>query len=531
MREAASGERTRFSTGRTAGALVPLFSIPSTSSWGVGEILDLPRLARWLEAAGLGLVQILPVNEMAEGQNSPYSALTAMAIDPIFISVGEIDEFRAAGGEAALAAEDRRTLAEVRRSATVDYPTVRGLKSRALGDAFERFVSREWARGTARGEAFGAYIEQERFWVGDYALFRALHEERDQQSWVDWPAGLRDRDPEALAGARRRLERPILYYTWLQWIAAGQWLRARRDSGGIGIFGDFPFGVSTDSADVWSRQHEFRIDVSVGVPPDAFSETGQDWGLPAYRWDVIAASGDEFIRQRAERCAYLFDGFRIDHLVGFYRTYMREADGRACFDPPDEPSQLAQGERLMARFSETGARLIAEDLGTVPDFVRESLARLRIPGMKVLRWERHWHAEGKPFRDPAEYAADSVATSGTHDTETLAEWWDTADADERGRVCEISALGDAGCSPDAPFSAALRDALLSVLYASGSGLLLLPVQDIFGWRDRINTPALVSTDNWCWRLPWAVDTMRDRPDARERAAFLRELSTKYRRSG
>ena len=514
----------RFAAGRHAGALIPLFSIPSRHSWGVGEIADLPRLARWLAAAGLDFVQLLPVNEMAEGQNSPYSALTAMAIDPIFISIGDLPEFGDAGGEESLSAEERSRLDAARRAASVDYIAVRELKSRVLREAFETFVALEWHSGSARGAAFGRFIEQSRWWLEDYALFRALHDEHDKRSWVDWDPALSRRAPQMLAEARDRLDGLVLYYMWLQWVAEEQWQQARRDCGRVGVFGDFPFVVGADSADVWARQNEFRVDVSVGVPPDAFSETGQDWGLPAYRWDVVAASGDEWLRQRASRCGALFDGFRIDHLVGFYRTYMREPDGSAHFEPPDEPSQLAQGERLMAHFAETGSRLIAEDLGTVPDFVRQSLARLRVPGMKVLRWERHWDTDGQPFRDPAEYPPDSVATTGTHDTETVAEWWDTAPCDERRRVCEIPALRNAGCTPDDTFSADVRDALLSTLYSAGSDLLILPVQDIFGWRDRVNTPAVVSDANWSWRLPFPVEALQDRPEARERAAFLARLA-------
>lgn len=519
----------RFASGRHTGALIPLFSIRSSSSWGVGEITDLPRLARWIQAAGLDFVQLLPVNEMAEGQNSPYSALTAMAIDPIFICAGELPEFRDVGGEQSLAPGERSVLDAARVASSVDYAAVRALKSRVFQEAFDLFISREWRTGSARGVALREFIEQAGWWVHDYALYRALHDENEQRSWVDWEPGLSLRVPTALADARGRLESHILYYTWLQWVADDQWQQARRDCGNVGVFGDFPFVVGADSADVWARQHEFNVDVSVGVPPDAFSETGQDWGLPAYRWDVVAASGDEWLRQRASRCAALFDGFRIDHLVGFYRTYMRERDGTSHFEPPDEPSQLAQGERLMARFAETGSRLIAEDLGTVPDFVRQSLARLRLPGMKVLRWERDWTVDGQPFRDPAGYPADSVATSGTHDTEPVADWWDAAPFDERRGACEIPALRDAGCSPEDEFSPKVRDALLTALYSAGSDLLIVPVQDIFGWRDRVNTPALVSDENWTWRLPFPIDAADDLPQARERAAFLRQLATTYGR--
>src|SRR5690606_3823127 len=189
-----------------------------------------------------------------------------------------------------------------------------------------------------------------------------------------------------------------------------------------------------------SRQEQFRIDASVGVPPDAFSETGQDWGLPVYRWDVHEATGYAWLRQRAQRCFELFDGFRVDHLVGFYRTFVRERDGETYFVPPDEPAQKTQGERLLRLFMESGAAILAEDLGTIPDFVRESLDRLGVPGMKVLRWEREWKQDGQPFRDPATYPAVSVAISGTHDTETMAEWWDNADRDERAAAAALRSL-------------------------------------------------------------------------------------------
>ena len=518
-------DRRSFHDGRHAGLLIPLFSMPSRTSWGVGEIADISKFAPWLAESGVDFLQLLPVNEMEEGQNSPYSALSAMAIDPVFIALNDVPEFVEYGGEPALDDDDRRKLEDVRRPGAVDFRRVRALKSRALRAAFAVFRQRHCDRGSPRDQAFRAFVDEQRWWLEDYSLFRALHDEHHGRYWRDWEPRLRARDPQALAEARERLATSILYYQYLQWLAGDQWQRARRDCGNVGIFGDFPFMVSGHSADVWSRQHEFRIDASVGVPPDAFSETGQDWGLPVYRWDVQRHGDYEWLRQRARRCTELYDGFRIDHLVGFYRTFVRERTGHTYFMPAAPPDQNAQGERLMTLFRESGACIIAEDLGVVPDFVRESLARMHVPGLKVLRWERHWHDPGQPFRRPSEYPALSVAISGTHDMETLAEWWDSADNIERELCARLPGLRDAGCLPDQPFTATTRDALLRALFHAGSNLLILPIQDVFGWRDRVNTPAVVNDENWTWRLPWPVEDLRTQPAAQERSRFLRQLSS------
>jgi len=519
---------SRFGPGRHTGALVPLFSIPSTHSWGIGEIPDLARFAVWLRQAELDFVMLLPVNEMGPGQNSPYSALSAMAIDPLYIALADLDEYVEAGGEAALAQGDRETLERARESTRVLYGPIRDVKSRALRDAFHRFEERHWSTGSRRASAFREFMDRERWWLDDYALFRALHHEHEGRYWIEWPEGLRYRHDEALAQARQTVGREMLYRSWLQWIADEQWQRARAECGDIAILGDFPFIVSGDSADVWARQREFRLDASVGTPPDAFSATGQDWGLPVYRWDVIAPNY-EWLHQRARRSAELYDGFRVDHLVGFYRTYVRERDGTAGFFPEDEPSQTAQGERLLGLFGEYGALIVAEDLGSVPEFVRESMARLNVPGYKVLRWERFWDEPGKPFRDPGTYPAVSLATSSTHDTETLAEWWDAATMEERTAIVAVPSLPD-GCDPSVAFCDSVRDALLHALCSAGSNLVLIPVQDVFGWRDRINTPAVVDDINWTWRLPWLVEDLQSQPIAHERARFLRDTIERCRRS-
>jgi 4-alpha-glucanotransferase len=521
-------------SGRHSGLLVPLFSIPSRASWGIGEIGDIPLFARWLRAGGQDLLQLLPINEMAIGERSPYSAMTAMAIDPIFISAHALAEFRALGGEAAMGREWQERLEAARRSATIDHALVRSVKEPALRATFDEFRRRQAGQGSPESEAFEAWTAEQAWWLDDYALFRALHARERGRAWTDWPAPLRDRQEEALAEAARELAGEVCYRKWLQFVADTEWREARERARPVSLLGDLAFMVDRDSADVWAHAGSFRLDVSVGAPPDAFSASGQNWGVPAYRWEELAARDFDWLRQRARRMASLFDGYRVDHLVGFYRTYIFPNDGSpASFSPEDEAGQLALGETVLPIFGSCGARVMAEDLGTVPDFVRESLARLGVPGYKVFRWERHWKSEGQPYRDPAAYPAASVATSGTHDTEPMAVWWDGLDAAERAAVLAAPGVAERAAALDSPrgeFTPALRDVLVEVLFASGSDILLLPIQDVFGWRDRINVPARIDDCNWTWRLKWPVDALGSEPEACERAETLRRWSRVYNRA-
>ena len=494
-------------------------------------------MTRWLEAGGQTLLQFLPINEMPPGETSPYSALSAMAIDPQFISLADVEDFANVGGEAALDAAARKRLDAVRMAPVIDYATVRELKQGALRRSFHRFRDVELAAGTRRAAAFRSYCEHESWWLDEYALFRALHARYSERAWTDWPEPLRSRHADALASARQELADDISFRQYLQWIAGDQWGAARDAAGGVALFGDLPFMVSGDSADVWGRQDEFRLDASVGVPPDAFSETGQDWGLPVYRWDVLAERDFDWLRHRARRNADLFDGYRVDHLVGFYRTYFRPfGGGDPQFVPADESSQRSLGERVLAVLREPGSEIIAEDLGVVPDFVRESLQRLGVPGYRVLRWERHWHDDGRPFRNPLEFPVLSVATSGTHDTEPMVIWWEGAAPDERNAVLDIPFVRDrvtdddrtrALGSPSLPHTVA--EALLELVFASASDLVILPIQDVFGWRSRINQPATVGQENWTWRLPWPSDRLPEQPDAIGVAAQLREWARRHGR--
>ncbi len=508
---------------RQAGVLLPLFSIRSARDWGIGEIPDLLPFARWCAGAGFSIVQVLPVNEASRGQNSPYAALSAFAIDPVYLALGGLEDFEAAGGEAALSTDDRARLARVRAAPAVHWNEVRALKRRALELAFARFERDEWSRGTARARALEAFAREEAAWLDDYALFVAIHDDAlGGRAWMEWPAPLRDRAPEALADARARHSRAILFHTWLQWQLEEQWHAARRAANDLGVelAGDLPFMVATDSADVWARRGDFRLDARVGVPPDAFSATGQDWGLPVYRWDVMEREGYPWLTERARRMADLYGLYRVDHVVGLYRTYFFPNDGsEAAFIPEGEAAQTRNGERVLGVFS-AGARVIAEDLGTVPDFVRESLRRIAVPGYRVLRWERHWKEPGQPFRDPRDWPAVSVATTGTHDTDALADWWDGMPDDERDAFLALPALAALRARGKAPFDDGVRDALLELVYGSGSDLLLLPFQDAFGLRDRVNVPGTVTEENWTYRMPRDLGALAADLGARDRLRGL-----------
>ena len=520
---------------RKAGVLLPLFSVRTKNGWGVGEIPDLEVLAAWAAQAQLAIVQLLPVNEVRGGETSPYSASSAFAIDPVYLGLDACEDFQAAGGRKALGKEDRRLLDELILSPKVDWPRVRALKDRAARLAFRHFLSADGKRGGKRAKALKDFRCQNE-WLNDHALYCALHDHL-KKGWKDWPPELRDRDKTALTHAARQNAKEILYQCWLQWQLDRQWQEARKNAcrWGVDFMGDLPFVVSWDSSDVWAHREWFRLDRRVGTPPDFFSPTGQDWGLPLYDWPTMARTDFQWMRERARRSGTMYGLFRVDHVIGMYRTYSRSHDGRrASFSPSDEEAQIRLGETLLTIMSGFG-QVIAEDLGAVPDFLPPSLARLKVPGYRVLRWEKieTWRNGHKEIlvRDPASWPVISVATSGTHDTETQAEWWNNISPEERRAFIALPAMQ--GLDPHQDFDLRIRDGLLQTLYASRSQLCLLPFQDLMGSRERVNVPGTVNDGNWTYRMPMDLDDLRADQDTTHRLAQLainnhRGLASKMR---
>ena len=514
---------------RRAGVLIPLFSVRTTTGWGLGEIPDVAAMATWAAEAGFRVVQMLPVWAVTGGETSPYSAATAFAIDPVYLGLDACEDFVAAGGRLALSNEDRQLLDEVAAAPTVPWNQLRLLKKRGMRLAFDHFRTHDWRWRTKRLRQLAQFREENRDWIEDYALFAVLHG-RFGKPWKEWPKDLAGRQSAALTRATKEHVEEILFVCWQQWQLDEQWRTARTEAAALGVdlMGDLPFVVAEDSADVWKERHLFRLDLHVGAPPDALCAEGQDWNLPLFNWRAMEQTDFAWMRRRAERSGRLFAMCRMDHVIGMYRTYYRSASGRKTgFSPSDKDTQIHLGETLLSIMEKYG-EVIAEDLGTVPEFLRPSLARLGIPGYRVLRWEkdelRHGRRMQQSFRDPAKWPQISVAASGTHDTETQAVWYDGLSSHHRGCLARVPGLEHLDCSRG--FDDSVLDALLRVLYGAASDLCLLPFQDLLGMREQVNVPGSVNDRNWTYRMPMLVDALRtDRPTGER----LLCLSTESRR--
>jgi glycogen operon protein len=487
---------------RRAGLLLPLFSIRSRSQWGLGDVSDIPRFARWAAQAGYSILQLLPVTQASAADRSPYAAASAFALDPVYLAPDDCEDFVAAGGAERLGGDLQRRLEAAREARLVDWPAVGALKGQVIELGFKRFLREEWEKKSARARHLGAFIKENRSWLDDYALYAVLHERFDR-SWLEWPRRLRSREPGALAAACAEHGEAILRAQWVQWQLDLQWRRARREASaaGIELMGDLPFVPGLDSADVWANRQLFRVDQRVGAPPDDAFPEGQDWGLPAYDWEAFEREDFAWIKGRAMRAGDFFSSYRVDHALGFYRTFVRSTDGDVgAFTPADEGAQIALGERIMRIMNRWG-EVIAEDLGSVPPFLRPSLEKIGIPGYRVLRWEK----DGDKYRDPATWPETSVATNSTHDTDTTADWYDGLPAEERQALREIPALER--LDPGRPFGDATRDLFLEAIYRAPSTIALVSFQDAMGTRERVNTPGTVDPANWSYRSSATVEEL------------------------
>ncbi len=446
----------RFNSGRHAGVLVPLFSDSVAAE--LGDRRD-SRSRRLVALARAGRARLRPVPAGQRDGGRAELAVFGAERDGHRSDLHRARGRRRVRGGWRRARSDAEDRGGAGSGAASPARRIRASCARSSDErcarAFERFAERVVGHGIVATAALREFMERERWWLDDYALFRALHDEHGGRYWRDGSPGCAIAIRRARRGARAA-RRQIRYYAVAavdrrRAVAARADARRRRSASSA----TFRSWSAAHSADVWARQHEFRPRRSVGTPPDAFSATGQDWGLPVYRWDVIAAGDYEWLRERTRRSpsSSTASASITDRLLSHVRPRARR---RAGFVPPDEPSQTAQGERMLSVVQR--ARRQHDRRGP------RHRARLR---PRVARRARHPRDEGAALGARmararsavpairAAYPAVSVATSGTHDTETLAEWWDSADcARAAGGAVDCPSLRDAGCRPRRRFATA-----------------------------------------------------------------------------
>ena len=431
---------------RLAGILVPLFSMPSSRSWGIGEIGDIPVIARWLERAGQRLLQLLPINEMPPGETSPYSALSAMAIDPQFIAV---ERSRTSPRSAASRAgrDDSRAARAVRGSATIDYASVRELKQMALRRSFAHFRDTEWARGTRRAAAFRGYIDEQAWWLDGLRAVpgaaRAL-----RRAAVDRMARAASRPPPAALRSSRESSSPTTS-CFRQYVAVGRGRPVEEHGATCGrrralrrsaVHGQRRQRRRVGAAGrVSSRRVGRRAARCVQRDRPGLGASGVSLGrLRRARLRLAARSRTPqrgSVRRLSRRPSRRL-------LPDLFPAARRQGAGSSL--RPTNRRRWRSASRCSQVFRDPGAEIIAEDLGVVPDFVRESLARHRYSrlqgapvGAAVAR------RRDSRSRTRSTIRPSAVATSGTHDTEPMAMWWEGALAGRTGGGARdsVSAFG------------------------------------------------------------------------------------------
>ena len=554
---------------KIAGVLVPLFALRGENDLGIGDIGALREFIDWVAQIGFKLVQLLPINETG-ADNSPYNAISAMAIEPttLHLAPNSSPDLTREDFDAAVAGTDLRSL----RLGEVKYRQVKKLKRRILEKAFANFSANA---SEERQLEFETFCEEEAAWLRDYAFFRVLMEENeDSAAWNRWPAQhqsierarnwLRGLPQDRQAGLAARQN----FFCYVQWIAHQQWraIKSYAEERGVALMGDIPFGVSYYSADVFARPDDFVLDWCGGAPPepyfkdDAFTQKwGQNWGIPLYRWDKMRANSFAWWRQRVRAVRRIFHLFRIDHVLGFYRIYafpwrprknkqffpldwnqmLERTNGRAPrFVPRDdetaensEANKREGEEYLRVVLDEAGAtRVIGEDLGLVPDYVRPNLRALGIAGFRIPQWE----VRGEQVTPGNEYERLSVATYTTHDHKPIRALWEDAfehptATSEQSRFDLAKIAVFAGFDPRIDridFEKDFYPAIMGALFGSEAWLAIVMITDLLGRKYRFNVPGTKANLNWTRRMQRSIAQLRSSRKEQKRMRLIHELLEK-----
>ncbi len=472
---------------RGAGILLSITSLPS--KYGIGcfsksayDFVD------WLKAAGQTYWQILPLGPTSYG-DSPYQSFSTYAGNPYFIDLEALIE------EGVLTREECEKADMGEEEGTIDYKKMYEGRYPLLRKAYER-------SNISQNPDYIRFMEENGWWLSDYALFMAVKGRFDGAPWTEWAQDIRLRWGYAMDYYRRELYFDIEFQQYLQFTFYKQW-RALKDYAnrqGVRIIGDIPIYVAMDSADAWAHPELFQLDQDnvplavAGCPPDGFSAVGQLWGNPLYRWDYHRQTGYDWWMKRLAHCFSLYDVVRIDHFRGFDEYYSIPYGAKSAIGGHWEKGP---GMDLFRRMREVlgEKEVIAEDLGYVTDSVRQLVRDTGFPGMKVLEFAFDSRDSGCANDYlPHNYTENCVAYTGTHDNETIRGWFESIREDER-RLARAYI-----CDKYTPRQY-LHTSFISLIMASRANLCVIPIQDYMGYDNtcRMNKPSTVGI-NWKWRL-------------------------------
>ncbi len=473
---------------RRCGILLHITSLPSPH--GIGDFGDTAyKFVDFLAETRQCLWQILPLNPTCTAYgNSPYGSHSAFAGNHMMISLELLVR------DGLLLKSDMEGYVTFSHN-RVDYNTVTVYKESILRIAYKHIH-----RKLEKDREFERFCYENAYWLEDYALFITLKEHFHGVAWIDWPEDLRYRKEEALRDQKEKLKDRILMEKFFQFLFFKQWFSLKKygNSKNIQIIGDIPIYVMYDSSDVWAKPEIFKLDDAkkpmfvAGVPPDYFSSTGQLWGNPVYKWDVLKETGYSWWLRRIEHNLKLFDIIRLDHFRGFV----------SYWEVPTGEKTAIHGRWIDAPVKDffntlykhfPSLPLIAEDLGTITPDVREIMNMFGIPGMKVLLFAFGDDLPANPYI-PHNHIKSCIVYTGTHDNNTIRGWFKReAGQEERKRIHKY--LGRE-VSEDDIYREITRLAMMSV-----ANMVVIPMQDMLGLGEesRMNLPA-TSENNWAWRL-------------------------------
>ena len=480
-------------TNRSSGLLLHVTSLPG--AYGIGDLgPEAYRFADFPVESRQRIWQVLPLVPTGLG-NSPYSSPSTFAGNPLLISVDTLLE------QGLLTDEEVTPLRDL-PAHHVDFERLIPRRESLLRKAFARFDNGE---GGIDPHRLGLFVERNADWLHDYSLFMALKEHFGGSSWIEWPEPYRRRNPERLNDFRTEHDRDIRRHVFGQYLFHEQWTALKKycNARGIRIFGDLPIYVALDSADVWAHPELYFLDendrptVVAGVPPDYFSETGQGWGNPLYRWDIMRKNGFVWWKRRLNKMLEYVDIVRLDHFRAFDAYWEIPASEPTAVNGRWVPGP---GRDFFDAMQKSLGRLpvVAEDLGIITDSVRELMRDLSFPGMAVLQFGFDSGADSTFL--PHNFLHNQVVYTGTHDNDTIVGWWtenrSTISSDEAHASRRFARRYLNLREGDTIHWACIRALLLSV-----SRMAVVTVQDVLGLGSeaRMNMPG-VGDGNWTWRL-------------------------------